>query len=140
VIGRPQLLFLDEPTTGFDPEARRQFWGLVRRLADEGTTVLLTTHYLEEAEALADRVAVIARGSVVAEGLPSALGGRDHAEAIVRWREDGDRRELRTPTPTKAVAELAARLGGEVPELTVARPTLEDVYLQLIGASDDGEH
>jgi ABC-2 type transport system ATP-binding protein len=139
VIGRPQLLFLDEPTTGFDPEARRQFWGLIRRLSGEGTTVLLTTHYLDEAEALADRVAVIARGTVVAKGLPSSLGGRNEAEAILRWREDGAPRELRTATPTKSVAELGARLGGEVPELTVMRPTLEDVYLQLIGAGHDGE-
>jgi ABC-2 type transport system ATP-binding protein len=139
VIGRPRLLFLDEPTTGFDPEARRHFWGLVRRLADEGTTVLLTTHYLEEAEALADRVAVIARGKVVAEGLPSALGGRNEAEAFVRWRDDDGPHELRTSTPTQTVSELAARYGGEVPGLTVSRPTLEDVYLQLIGATRDGD-
>jgi ABC-2 type transport system ATP-binding protein len=137
VIGRPELLFLDEPTTGFDPEARRTFWGLVRRLGDEGTTVLLTTHYLEEAEALADRVAVIARGTVVAEGRPSTLGGRNDAEAVVRWRDGDGAHELRTSTPTKVVAELAAQHGGEVPGLTVSRPTLEDVYLQLIGAADD---
>jgi ABC-2 type transport system ATP-binding protein len=136
VIGRPELLFLDEPTTGFDPEARRTFWSLIRRLGDEGTTVLLTTHYLEEAEALADRVAVIARGTVVAEGRPATLGGRNDAEAVVRWRAGADVHELRTSTPTKVVGELAARHGGEVPGLTVTRPTLEDVYLQLIGAAD----
>jgi ABC-2 type transport system ATP-binding protein len=137
VIGRPELLFLDEPTTGFDPEARRRFWSLIRRLGDEGTTVLLTTHYLEEAEALADRVAVIARGTVVAEGRPATLGGRNEAEAVVRWRTGDDVHELRTPTPTKVVAELATQHGGEVPGLTVTRPTLEDVYLQLIGAAGD---
>jgi ABC-2 type transport system ATP-binding protein len=139
VIGRPELLFLDEPTTGFDPEARRTFWSLIRRLGDEGTTVLLTTHYLEEAEALADRVAVIARGTVVAEGRPATLGGRNEAEAVVRWRTGDDVHELRTPTPTKVVAELAAQHGGEVPGLTVTRPTLEDVYLQLIGAASDDD-
>jgi ABC-2 type transport system ATP-binding protein len=135
VVGRPELLFLDEPTTGFDPEARRQFWELIHRLRDEGTTILLTTHYLEEAEALADRVAVIVAGKIVADSTPSTLGGRDHAAAIVRWVEAGEQHEVRTDNPTRAVAELSARLGGEVPELTVSRPTLEDVYLRLIGAS-----
>jgi ABC-2 type transport system ATP-binding protein len=135
VVGRPELLFLDEPTTGFDPEARRQFWELIHRLRDEGTTILLTTHYLEEAEALADRVAVIVAGHVVADSTPSTLGGRDHAAAIVRWVEADEVHELRTGNPTRAVAELSARLGGEVPELTVTRPTLEDVYLRLIGTS-----
>jgi ABC-2 type transport system ATP-binding protein len=135
VVGRPELLFLDEPTTGFDPEARRQFWELVHRFRDEGTTILLTTHYLEEAEALADRVAVIVAGKLVADSTPSTLGGRDHAAAIVRWVDDDGPHELRTDSPTRAVAELSERLGGEVPELTVTRPTLEDVYLRLIGAA-----
>ena len=135
VVGRPELLFLDEPTTGFDPEARRQFWELIHRLRDEGTTILLTTHYLEEAEALADRVAVIVAGRIVADSTPSTLGGRDHAAAIVRWTEAGEQHEVRTDSPTHTVAELSARLGGEVPELTVSRPTLEDVYLRLIGAT-----
>jgi ABC-2 type transport system ATP-binding protein len=135
VVGRPELLFLDEPTTGFDPEARRQFWELIHRLRDEGTTILLTTHYLEEAEALADRVAVIVAGRIVADSTPSTLGGRDHAAAIVRWVEAGEAHETRTDSPTRTVAELSARLGGEVPELTVSRPTLEDVYLRLIGAA-----
>ena len=132
IVGRPELLFLDEPTTGFDPEARRQFWDLVRVLRDEGTTILLTTHYLDEAEALSDRVAVLAGGRIRALGAPASLGGRELAPAVVRWTEGGERRETRTPTPTVFVGELAARFGGEVPELTVTRPTLEDVYLELI--------
>jgi ABC-2 type transport system ATP-binding protein len=135
VVGRPELLFLDEPTTGFDPEARRQFWELIRRLRDDGTTILLTTHYLEEAEALADRVAVIVRGRVVADSTPTTLGGRDRASAIVRWVDHEGAHEVHTDTPTGVVAELSARLGGEASELTVSRPTLEDVYLRLIGAT-----
>ncbi|MBI4932392.1 MAG: ABC transporter ATP-binding protein [Actinobacteria bacterium] len=135
VVGRPELLFLDEPTTGFDPEARRHFWDLIRRFREDGTTILLTTHYLEEAEALADRVAVIVRGRIVADSTPATLGGRDHASAIVRWVDHEGAHEVRTDTPTQVVAELSARLGGEASELTVSRPTLEDVYLQLIGAT-----
>jgi ABC-2 type transport system ATP-binding protein len=135
IIGRPTLLFLDEPTTGFDPEARRRFWDLIRALAAEGTTILLTTHYLQEAEALADRVAVIAAGRLVAQGAPSALGGVERDVATVAWREAGERREVATRTPVALIAELAARLGGDVPDLTVTRPTLEDVYLGLIGGA-----
>jgi ABC-2 type transport system ATP-binding protein len=135
VVGRPELLFLDEPTTGFDPEARRHFWELIRRLRDDGTTILLTTHYLEEAEALADRVAVIVRGRLVADSTPTTLGGRDQASAIVRWLDDEGAHEVRTDSPTRVVAELFARLGDEASELTVNRPTLEDVYLRLIGAT-----
>ncbi|MGW6015862.1 ABC transporter ATP-binding protein [Streptomyces sp. NPDC055210] len=134
VIGDPDLLLLDEPTTGFDPAARRQFWELIRRLADEGTTILLTTHYLEEAEALADRLAVIARGLVVAEGEPAELRDRFGTEAVVEWTEpDGSPRTERTGTPTRTVAELMHRFDGEIPGLRVARPTLEDVYLRLTG-------
>ncbi|MFD6289376.1 ABC transporter ATP-binding protein [Streptomyces sp. NPDC060205] len=134
VIGDPDLLLLDEPTTGFDPAARRQFWELIRRLADEGTTILLTTHYLEEAEALADRLAVIARGLVVAEGEPAELRDRFGTEAVVGWTEsDGSPRTERTGTPTRTVAELMHRFDGEIPGLRVARPTLEDVYLRLTG-------
>ena len=133
IVGRPELLFLDEPTTGFDPEARRQFWDLIRALRAEGTTILLTTHYLDEAEALADRVAVLAGGRIRALGAPASLDGRDEAPAVVRWSEGEQRREARTDTPTAFVAELAARFHGEVPELMIARPTLEDVYLRLIG-------
>ena len=133
IVGRPRLLFLDEPTTGFDPEARRQFWGLVRSLRGLGTTILLTTHYLDEAEELADRVGVIARGRVLEVAAPADLGGRGSAPAVVHWTEDGARRTAETATPTAFVAGLAARFPGEVPDLAVARPTLEDVYLQLIG-------
>ncbi len=131
IVGRPELLFLDEPTTGFDPEARRQFWRLIRLLADEGTTILLTTHYLDEAEALADRVAVIARGRIVAEGAPKTLGGRATAEATVRWISADGPQVRHSAKPERLIAELARH--EDLAELTVSRPTLEDVYLDLIG-------
>ena len=134
IVGRPELLFLDEPTTGFDPEARRQFWELIRLLAAEGTTILLTTHYLPEAEALADRVAVLASGKIVALGAPATLGGRVTQDAQVSWEAPDGRRTLQTAAPTKVVTDLAAQFGGEVPGLAVTRPSLEDVYLELIGA------
>jgi ABC-2 type transport system ATP-binding protein len=134
IIGNPELIFLDEPTTGFDPEARRQFWKLIEGLADGGTTILLTTHYLDEAEALADRVGVIARGKVLEINTPQKLGGRSTATARVSWAEPGDgRKSLETATPTQVVAELSQRFGVEVPELAVTRPSLEDVYLSMIG-------
>ena len=133
ILGRPDLLFLDEPTTGFDPEARREFWQLIAGLAGDGTTILLTTHYLDEAEYLADRVAVIAAGPIVAVDTPAHLDGRRHASATVRWLEDGDLRTVSTTEPTRTIAELAERFGGEVPGLEVVRPTLEDTYLRLIG-------
>ncbi|MDN3022385.1 ABC transporter ATP-binding protein [Streptomyces sp. S.PB5] len=137
VIGDPELLLLDEPTTGFDPAARRQFWDLIRTLSDEGTTILLTTHYLEEAEALADRLAVVTAGRIVAEGTPSALRERYGTEATVEWTEpDGSPRTERTATPTRTVAELMHRFDGEIPGLRVSRPTLEDVYLRLTGQED----
>ncbi|MEV4310899.1 ABC transporter ATP-binding protein [Actinocrispum sp. NPDC049592] len=131
IIGTPDLVFLDEPTTGFDPEARRQFWGLIEKLAADGTTVLLTTHYLDEAEALANRVAVLARGRIVAEGTPGTLGGRATAEAIVRWTDHNGPHEVRTATPTALVREMSGN--GELNGLTVTRPSLEDVYLNLVG-------
>ncbi|MEU8219393.1 ABC transporter ATP-binding protein [Micromonospora taraxaci] len=134
IIGRPELLFLDEPTTGFDPEARREFWELIRDLAAAGTTIVLTTHYLDEAEALADRVGVIAGGRVVEVAAPNQLGNRQEALATVSWRTpDGALESVQSATPTALVADLAARHGGEVPGLTVTRPTLEDVYLTMIG-------
>ncbi|KKD06107.1 ABC transporter ATP-binding protein [Streptomyces sp. WM6386] len=137
VIGGPELLLLDEPTTGFDPAARRQFWDLIRSLSDEGTTILLTTHYLEEAEALADRLAVVNAGRIVAEGRPAALRDRYGTEATVEWTEpDGVPRTERTLTPTRTVAELTHRFDGEIPGLRVSRPTLEDVYLRLTGQED----
>ncbi|MFD7309984.1 ABC transporter ATP-binding protein [Promicromonospora sp. NPDC059942] len=135
IVGRPELLFLDEPTTGFDPEARRSFWDLVTGLRDDGTTILLTTHYLDEAAQLADRVLVVRDGVVVAEGTPDSLGGPGARTPVVAWDDGGVRRTERTDRPTAAVARLiaAAGPGGEVPGLSVTRPTLEDVYLSLIG-------
>jgi ABC-2 type transport system ATP-binding protein len=134
IIGRPELLFLDEPTTGFDPEARREFWELIRDLAAAGTTIVLTTHYLDEAESLADRVGVIAAGELVEVATPAELGNRQQALPTVSWRTpDGMPQRAESATPTALIAELAARYGGEVPGLTVSRPTLEDVYLRMIG-------
>ena len=135
ILGNPELLFLDEPTTGFDPEARRQFWGLIESLRDLGTTILLTTHYLDEAERLADRVGVIADGRIVAVDTPTDLGGRGSAEATVSWRGPNGPERTSTAVPTKVVYDLAESFGGEIPELMVSRPTLEDVYLDMIGAS-----
>ena len=134
IVGRPEVLFLDEPTTGFDPEARRQFWDLIRRLAGDGTTILLTTHYLGEAEALADRVAVLAAGRMVALGEPATLGGRAASDAQVSWDTPDRRRTVSTAEPARVVVELVAQV-GDLPGLTVTRPSLEDVYLELIGAS-----
>lgn len=135
ILGDPDLLFLDEPTTGFDPEARREFWGLIASLADGGTTIILTTHYLDEAEHLADRVGVITAGRIVALDTPARLGGRDQEHAVLTWTEHGAVRAAQTSEPTALVTELSARFGGEVPSLTISRPTLEDVYLRLIGDS-----
>ncbi|MET0492876.1 MAG: ABC transporter ATP-binding protein [Actinoplanes sp.] len=132
IVGRPEVIFLDEPTTGFDPEARRQFWDLVRALAAEGTTILLTTHYLDEAEALADRLAVIVGGVIVARGTPATLGGRATAESLVHWVDaDGSHTE-HAADPTKLLTRLTAE-GADLTTLTVTRPSLEDIYLTLIG-------
>src|ERR1043166_6303608 len=111
IIGRPELLFLDEPTTGFDPEARIEFWSLIRSLSSEGTTILLTTHYLEEAEELADRVGVIAAGRLLEVRDPATLGGRDKAKTIVSWETESGREEVETATPTATVTKLAERFG-----------------------------
>lgn len=135
IVGRPELVFLDEPTTGFDPEARRAFWDVVRSLTEEGTSVLLTTHYLEEAEALADRVAVINNGKLVEVGTPSDLGGRQNDPVTVSWVGPDGPRSTETSRPTEVVLRLSDRFGGEVPGLVVERPTLEEVYLRLIGES-----
>ena len=137
IVGRPELLFLDEPTTGFDPEARHAFWDLISGLRDGGTTIVLTTHYLEEAEHLADRVAVVRAGRVVAVDTPADLGGRSARRAVVQWTEGGAQRREQTDAPTALVTALGARLGGEVPGLQVVRPTLEDVYLGLIADDED---
>jgi ABC-2 type transport system ATP-binding protein len=139
IIGAPDLLFLDEPTTGFDPQARQEFWELIHLLAREGTTILLTTHYLAEAEALADRVGVIDNGRMVEVATPATLGGRDTAETVVSWDSPNGREQVRTDTPTAQVTKLAAQFGGEVPGLTVARPTLEEIYLSMISTGSGGE-
>jgi ABC-2 type transport system ATP-binding protein len=154
VVGGPELLFLDEPTTGFDPVARRDFWTLVRSLADGGTTVLLTTHYMEEADALADRVAVLRGGRVVAEGSPKSLGGRDISEARIRFRlppatdlatlpvppssRDGEVIEIMTSDEIAVLRTLtnwAVSSGVSIDGLTVERRSLEDVYVALTGGN-----
>lgn len=137
IIGRPEVLFLDEPTTGFDPEARRAFWLLIRQLRDEGTTILLTTHYLDEAEALADRVAVMNHGEIIEISTPALLGGRASAQATISWSENGMSKSETSDSPTAFVNALSERLGGEVPELSIHRPSLEDIYLSMIGASHE---
>jgi ABC-2 type transport system ATP-binding protein len=136
VQGRPELVFLDEPTTGMDPVARRQFWELIRGLRADGTTVVLTTHYLDEAAELADRVGVVAAGRLIDVAPPDRLGAELRRLATVRWLEDGVVREVRTETPGPVLRDLlAGSVHGEVPGLTVTRPDLEDVYLELVGAA-----
>jgi ABC-2 type transport system ATP-binding protein len=145
--GDPELIFLDEPTTGFDPAARRQSWELIRGLRTLGKTILLTTHYMDEAQQLADRVVLLSRGRVIADGPPDALGqhqetliefrlpsGLEHEELPVAAERHGRTLVMRTSTPTRDLAPLlswAAVRGFELEQLTVSRPTLEDVYLQL---------
>jgi ABC-2 type transport system ATP-binding protein len=137
ILGNPELVFLDEPTTGFDPQARRQFWELIDTLHDSGTTILLTTHYLDEAERLADRVGVIVRGELAAVDTPAELGGRSTAQAVVRWQGVGGPEEIPTDEPARVVHDLFAR-HGELPGLTVSRPTLEDSYLAMIATNGAG--
>ena len=132
VIGNPELVFLDEPTTGFDPEARRQFWDMIEGLRAGGTTIVLTTHYLDEAERLADRIGIIAGGAMVALDTPAGLRARATG-AHVTWTEDGTQHAEQTTTPAVLLRELLARHDGEVPDLEVRRPTLEEVYLDLVG-------
>ncbi|WP_035812433.1 ABC transporter ATP-binding protein [Jiangella gansuensis] len=149
VVGDPDLLFLDEPTTGFDPNARRDAWQLVRDLRDAGTTMLLTTHDMEEAQALADRVAVMTGGRIVSEGAPSTIGGRDTARTRIRFALPSGHPAADLPVaaspdhglvtvdsanPTQTLHELtgwALRRGAALERLTVERPSLEDVYLRL---------
>ena len=134
VQGRPELLFLDEPTTGLDPQARRQFWALLESLRAGGTTILLTTHYLDEAAHLADRVGVISAGRLVEVAPPGELGLDLRRQATVRWTEDGTPREVVAAEPAALLRDLLSAVPhGEVPDLTVTRPGLEDVYLQLVG-------
>ena len=137
IIGNPELIFLDEPTTGFDPEARRAFWSLIRKLRSDGATILLTTHYLDEAEALADRVAVINKGVIVEVSTPAELGGRATSQATVQWRDGDQIKTQKTDNPTELVSTLSSRFNGEVPELIVTRPSLEDIYLEMIGGVNE---
>jgi ABC-2 type transport system ATP-binding protein len=133
LIGDPEILFLDEPTTGFDPAARRAAWETIRSLRALGKTVLLTTHYLDEAEQLSDRVAVLREGRIAALGRPSELAGAA-AETEIRYRRNGSEVVLRTSEPTRALHDLTAEAlaaGEELEELQVRRPTLEEIYLSL---------
>ncbi len=137
IVGSPRLLFLDEPTTGFDPQARRSFWDLIDGLRDGGTTILLTTHYLDEAEYLADRVGVINSGRLLAVDTPERLGGPAAQVPQVQWLDrDGVPHREQTETPTALVARLADQFGGEVPSLQIVRPSLEEVYLSMIEKSE----
>jgi ABC-2 type transport system ATP-binding protein len=133
LVGDPDLVFLDEPTTGFDPAARRAAWDMIRSLRSLGKTILLTTHYLDEAEQLADRLAVLRDGSIIREGTPAELTGGS-SETEVRYRKDGHDVVVRTTDPTRLLHELTAQAlaeGRELEGLSVSRPTLEDVYLSL---------
>jgi ABC-2 type transport system ATP-binding protein len=158
LAGDPELLFLDEPTTGFDPNARRNAWGIVKNLADIGKTILLTTHFMDEAQYLADRVAVIAKGEIVAEGTPTTIAGRDRMQTRIRFRLPEGKRpaldledamsladgswEIRTDDPTKVVHDLTAWVlerGQKYEVLEVTQPSLEDVYLDLTGGEEGDE-
>jgi ABC-2 type transport system ATP-binding protein len=139
IVGHPELLFLDEPTTGFDPQARHAFWELLTSLRAEGTTMLLTTHYLDEAEHLADRVGVIAGGHLLEVNPVNQLGGEERRTPIVRWRENGTLHEERTADPTRAVVALAGRFPDGINDLEVRRPSLEDIYLSMIEQSRPGQ-
>jgi len=140
LVGDPQLVFLDEPTTGFDPAARRNAWDVIRSLRELGKTVLLTTHYLDEASALADRVAIIKDGRILAEGAPSELGVGESSRYRVAWRDArGEGHERVTDDPTTLLAELtteALARGERLDELSVPRPSLEEVYLELTADQD----
>jgi ABC-2 type transport system ATP-binding protein len=156
IVGDPELVFLDEPTTGFDPSARRGAWDLIRALSGTGTTVLLTTHYMDEAEALADRVAIVAGGRIVAEGTPETLGGRDVGEVSIKFRLPPGRSPSELPVPgavldsgqveikTDDEVKLLHEVTGwaldnrvELAGLSVERLTLEDVYLRLTAGAGD---
>jgi ABC-2 type transport system ATP-binding protein len=134
LIGDPELLFLDEPTTGFDPSARRQAWETIAGLRELGKTVFLTTHYMDEAQRLADRVTIIAKGEIVARGTPEDLGDREARPTKISYRRDGHEVELETTDPVRTLNELTGRAlaeGLELEGLEVSRPSLEDVYLEL---------
>lgn len=158
LIGDPELLFLDEPTTGFDPSARRAAWDVIAGLRDLGKTIFLTTHYMDEAERLADRIAVIARGRIVSEGTPESLGDRQSRASTIRFTlpssaapsdlptevrraitsSSDSKVEASSPSPLPLLADLArwadAR-GVDLPDLQVSKPSLEDIYIELTGES-----
>jgi ABC-2 type transport system ATP-binding protein len=139
LVGDPELIFLDEPTTGFDPAARRRAWETIRGLRGLGKTILLTTHYLDEAERLADRVAVLAHGRIVASGTPAELTG-SVPDTEIRYRENGREVVLETGEPTRVLNELTGRAlaeGRELEGLVVQRPSLEEVYLSLTEESPE---
>ena len=141
LIGDPDLVFLDEPTTGFDPQARRAAWEMIRSLRSLGKTVLLTTHYLDEAEQLSDRVAVMREGQIVRVGTPAELTSTD-LQTEIRYRRNGEEVLVRTDEPTRVLAELtsaAVARGEELEGLQVRRPSLEEVYLALTAEQDEVE-
>lgn len=156
LVGDPDLVFLDEPTTGFDPTARRQAWSIVENLAGLGKTILLTTHYMDEAQYLAARIAVMRKGKVVAEGTPDTLGGRANSDAVIRFSlppevavsdlpvtPDRAREgvvEIDSPSPTSTLHQLTAwalEKNLDLDDISVFRPSLEDIYLELTGGSDE---
>jgi ABC-2 type transport system ATP-binding protein len=159
LVANPDLIFLDEPTTGFDPGARRNSWETIRSLCNLGKTVFLTTHYMDEAQELADRIAIIANGQIIAEGTPQSLGGRDHAATQIRFDLPSGRDLSELPdvspaqmetagtdvlvfssTPTKTLSQLtdwATALGIELENLTVSKPSLEDTYLNIVSSLNE---
>jgi ABC-2 type transport system ATP-binding protein len=142
LVGDPELLFLDEPTTGFDPSARRQAWDVIAGLRDLGKTIFLTTHYMDEAQRLADRVTIIAGGQIVAQGTPEDLGEREKAAATIRYRDAaGEEVSIETVDPVRELHRLtsaAIEAGEELDGLEVTRPSLEDVYLDLTSTAEAG--
>lgn len=139
IVGKPELLFLDEPTAGFDPEARREFHDLVHRLSDNATTILLTTHDLDEAEKLADRILILAGGTIIADGSADELARRMSTEAEVRWTVDGQRFVHSTMDATTFVRELFVQHGDAIGDLEVRRASLEDTYMTMVRAVESGE-
>jgi ABC-2 type transport system ATP-binding protein len=142
LVGDPELLFLDEPTTGFDPSARRQAWEAIAGLRELGKTVFLTTHYMDEAQQLADRVTILSRGRIVASGTPEDLGDRESLPTTISYRLDGEDVSVETTTPVADLHELTGRAvaqGLELEGLEVTRPNLEDIYLSLTAEDGEGE-
>jgi ABC-2 type transport system ATP-binding protein len=142
MVGDPELLFLDEPTTGFDPSARRQAWETIADLRDLGKTIFLTTHYMDEAQRLADRVTIISRGQIVASGTPEGLGDRESLPTKISYRLDGEEVSLETTTPVAELHELTGRAvaqGLELEGLEVTRPNLEDIYLSLTSETEEAD-